>query len=179
MDADFYTSGPCNRFNTFSGDDGSLQELLGAYGIETEAVYGALSEADFMYEIERGVPIIIQWAGEGLVGHFVVAYDFDTDAGGDTLIYFMDPWPQKGVSMASYDWMMMSPTNEPDFHIWFHTLIPIAPATQFCDSQSSCSFTEVRHPEVQPQGATERPSTDGCQLHQGAPDAPSILQILF
>ena len=64
-----------------------IQRTLAAYGIRSQVINRGLSLSEVKYEIDQGRPIVVFYIGSSFVGHFVLAYGYDSSGN----IYIHDP----------------------------------------------------------------------------------------
>jgi len=80
--------------------------------IATTTYSRALTQTEIGTEINASRPFVIRWGWDSGGGHFVVARGLTGD-----MAYLMDPWPDNGPTVNTYDWVVRGGT-----HTWTHTL---------------------------------------------------------
>ncbi len=107
----------CNYWNYNWGYEGSIEDILQHWGVNSHGVGSALGISEIQTVVGSGSPFVIRWAWTSGGGHFLVGHGII-----DTTIYYMDPWFGEGLKIANYSWVV-SDAN----HTWAHTNIITSP----------------------------------------------------
>ena len=126
----------CNLYNTLTGDAGSVSELLRYYGYPGEMIHDALTFDEIVDAVSENRPLIAQWIQMGASAHFVVINGVMVDEAGEQFVYFFDPWPGEGASIASYEWLRGGTSDDDVVHVWMKTIVGV-PGSEFSCSDAS------------------------------------------
>lgn len=93
----------CNYPNQMWGDPGSAQAVMQEWGVQNYGYYPNLSPEQIQSELAAAHPFIMLWSwttggGHALVGHGLIG----------SSLYYMDPWPGDGYTIADYSWVVSS-----------------------------------------------------------------------
>lgn len=111
----FYSSVKgCNKANFLYGTDGSIEGILGNWGVDSVGSDSALTWTESVDELDNGYPFVIRFGWSSGGGHFLVGYGYITTG---SYLKYMDPWPGEGYTTSLYSWVYSA-----DDHDWTHTL---------------------------------------------------------
>lgn len=102
----------CNQANYLYGWNGSIEDILQNWSVNSTGRNYALPQATVSSEIGAGRPFVIRWGWNPQGGHFVVGRGIEGNN-----VHYMDPWPGNGYTIATYNWVV-SGSN----HTWTHSL---------------------------------------------------------
>lgn len=116
------------------GSEGSFQAILQNWGVDNVERAYALSQATVTSEINALRPFEIRWGWYTGGGHFLVGRGIE-----DSTVYYMDPWPGEGYSIAYYSWVV-----DNGVHTWTHSLQITTDLLPICQvSPTSLNFDTV------------------------------------
>lgn len=101
----------CNYWNYNWGENGSIEDILKNWGVESYGYSSALTLPEVEREIKAHRPFIIRWGWTGGGGHFLVGHGLENG-----MLHYMDPWYSEGLKVAVYDWVVAGST-----HTWTDT----------------------------------------------------------
>jgi len=93
-----------------------------------------MSQVEVQNQIDSGRPFVIRWGWYTGGGHFLVGHGIE-----DSTVYYMDPWPGEGYSIAYYSWVV-----DNGIHAWTHSLQLTTDLLPICQvSPTSLNFDTV------------------------------------
>jgi len=104
-----------NQPNNMYGSNGSVQNILNAWGVSNTAYNSASSWNSVVADINANRPFVIRYGWTGGGGHIMVGRGYET-YNGVNYIYIMNPWPGEGQTYRTYS----SAVYASD-HQWTHT----------------------------------------------------------
>ena len=104
-----------NQPNSMYGSNGSVQNILRAWGVANTAYNSASSWSSVVSDINANRPFVIRYGWTGGGGHIMVGRGYET-ANGVNYVYIMNPWPGEGQTYRTYN----SAVYASD-HQWTHT----------------------------------------------------------
>ncbi|MDM5179220.1 C39 family peptidase [Massilia sp. DJPM01] len=104
-----------NQPNNMYGSNGSVQNILNAWGVSNGAYSVASSWNSVVYDINANRPFVIRYGWSNGGGHILVGRGYAT-TNGVNYVYIMDPWPGEGQTYRTYN----SAVSASD-HRWTHT----------------------------------------------------------
>ncbi|MYN16963.1 hypothetical protein GTP81_09375 [Rugamonas sp. FT107W] len=104
-----------NQPNNMYGSNGSVQNILNAWGVSNTAYNYASSWSSVVADINANRPFVIRYGWTGGGGHIMVGRGYET-YNGVNYIYIMNPWPGEGQTYRTYS----SAVYASD-HQWTHT----------------------------------------------------------
>lgn len=104
-----------NQPNNMYGSNGSVQNILKAWGVANTAYNSASSWNSVVSDINANRPFVIRYGWTGGGGHIMVGRGYET-ANGVNYVYIMNPWPGEGQTYRTYS----SAVYASD-HQWTHT----------------------------------------------------------
>ncbi|MCU6502600.1 C39 family peptidase [Rugamonas sp. A1-17] len=104
-----------NQPNNMYGSNGSVQNILNAWGVSNTAYNSASSWNSVVSDINANRPFVIRYGWTGGGGHIMVGRGYET-YNGVNYIYIMNPWPGEGQTYRTYS----SAVSASD-HQWTHT----------------------------------------------------------
>jgi hypothetical protein len=104
----------CNRANFLYGSDGSIEGILGNWGVDSYGSDTYLSWAECVSELDNSYPFVMRFGWTTGGGHFLVAYGYISSG---SYLKYMDPWPGEGYTTSLYTYVVSSTD-----HDWTHTL---------------------------------------------------------
>ncbi|GJI98872.1 hypothetical protein RugamoR57_55900 [Duganella caerulea] len=104
-----------NQPNNMYGSNGSVQNILRAWGVSNTAYNYASSWSSVVSDINANRPFVIRYGWTGGGGHIMVGRGYET-YNGVNYIYIMNPWPGEGQTYRTYS----SAVSASD-HQWTHT----------------------------------------------------------
>src|SRR5699024_2109725 len=113
----FNWSSPVNSPNAMYGQSGSIQDILGAWGVGNQGYASHLSWNAIVSDVNADRPFVIRFGWYGGGGHFLVGYGY-YDLEGTAMVGYMNPWPGEGYTWSNYSWTV----NAAYDHSWTHTL---------------------------------------------------------
>lgn len=105
-----------NRPNSLFGTNGSVQNILSAWGVYTYAYNYASSWNSVVWDTNNNKPFVIRFGWTNGGGHIMVGKGYEI-WNGNYYVMYMNPWPGEGDSEDLYNWMVSSYD-----HRWTHTL---------------------------------------------------------
>ena len=181
LTADFDSPHWCNTYNTLNGGDDNVRDLVQGYGIDG-MISDALTFAETAAAISEGRPLIVQWLRMGASAHFIVINGYQVTADGEQLIYYIDPWPGEGASVATYEWMRASDIDKDTFHVWSKTLVGLT-CTGFSCAAPPANGITCDYPAVSDVHRIETDSgSDGassCGIVPRRSSGPSLWGLFF
>jgi hypothetical protein len=111
----FYWNSYANQPNNMYGSNGSVQNILNAWGVSNGAYNVASSWSSVVWDINARRPFVMRYGWTNGGGHIMVGRGYQTYAGVNYL-YIMDPWPGEGLTYRTYN----SAVSAAD-HRWTHT----------------------------------------------------------
>lgn len=112
---DFWWNSNANQPNSMYGSNGSVQNILSAWGVPNTAYNWASSWGSVMADINANRPFVMRYGWTSGGGHIMVGSGYD-GGNGPYWIYIMNPWPGEGWTWTTYD----SAVSASD-HKWTHT----------------------------------------------------------
>lgn len=109
----------CNYWNYMYNTDGSIEDILNHWGIQSDPYAAHFSRTKVTNVINDNRPFIIRWGWSSGGGHFLAGHGFQNDN-----IHYMNPWFGEGLKTGSYAWVCSSSS-----HTWTHTLEVTTPYT--------------------------------------------------
>lgn len=111
----FWWNSYANQPNSMYGSNGSVQNILRAWGVSNTAHYTASSWSSVVYDINANRPFVIRYGWSNGGGHIMVGrgYQVYNNVG---YIAIMDPWPGEGQT-----WRTHSSAVSAYDHRWTHT----------------------------------------------------------
>ncbi|MBN1274419.1 MAG: C39 family peptidase [Candidatus Aminicenantes bacterium] len=107
----------CNYWNYMFDTDGSIEDILNNWGIQSDPYNSNLTRSKVTNIINDNRPFIMRWGWTGGGGHFLVGHGFENDN-----IHYMDPWYGEGLKIGTYAWVCASSD-----HTWTHSLVMTTP----------------------------------------------------
>ena len=104
-----------NQPNGMYGSNGSVQNILKAWGVTNTAYNSASSWSSVVSDINANRPFVIRYGWTSGGGHIMVGRGYET-ANGVNYLYIMNPWPGEGQTYRSY-----SSAVAASDHQWTHT----------------------------------------------------------
>jgi hypothetical protein len=104
-----------NQPNNMNGSNGSVQNILGAWGVPNTALSNYLSWAHVVSDIAANRPFVIRYGWSNGGGHIMVGRGYES-VNGVNYLYIMNPWPGEGMTYGTYN----STVSSSD-HQWTHT----------------------------------------------------------
>ena len=104
----------CNKANWLYGTDGSIEGILGNWGVSSEGTEEVLTWSASVEELDNGYPFVMRFGWSSGGGHFLVTYGYISSG---SYLKYMDPWPGEGYTTALYSWVVSASD-----HDWTHTL---------------------------------------------------------
>jgi len=104
-----------NQPNNMYGSNGSVQNILRAWGVSNTAYNYASSWSSVVADINANRPFVMRYGWTGGGGHIMVGRGYET-YNGVNYIYIMNPWPGEGQTYRTYS----SAVSASD-HQWTHT----------------------------------------------------------
>lgn len=111
----FNWSSYANQPNNMYGTNGSVQNILNAWGVSNGAYNYASSWSSVQWDINANRPFVIRYGWTNGGGHIMVGRGYET-YNGVNYIYIMNPWPGEGQTYRTYS----SAVSAYD-HRWTHT----------------------------------------------------------
>jgi hypothetical protein len=111
----FNWNSPANQPNNMYGSNGSVQNILNAWGVSNGAYSVASSWNSVVADINANRPFVMRYGWSNGGGHIMVGRGYET-ANGVNHVYIMDPWPGEGQTYRTYN----SAVSASD-HRWTHT----------------------------------------------------------
>ncbi len=111
----FNWSSYANQPNSMYGTNGSVQNILNAWGVSNGAYNYASSWSSVQWDINANRPFVIRYGWTNGGGHIMVGRGYET-YNGVNYIYIMNPWPGEGQTYRTYS----SAVSAYD-HRWTHT----------------------------------------------------------
>ncbi|HEX8610402.1 MAG TPA: C39 family peptidase [Telluria sp.] len=111
----FNWNSPANQPNNMYGSNGSVQNILKAWGVANGAYSVASSWSSVVSDINANRPFVMRYGWSNGGGHIMVGRGYET-ANGVNNVYIMDPWPGEGQTYRTYN----SAVSASD-HRWTHT----------------------------------------------------------
>jgi Peptidase_C39 like family len=111
----FNWNSQANQPNSMYGDNGSVQDILNAWGVPNTALSNYLSWAHVVSDIGANRPFVMRYGWTNGGGHIVVGRGYET-VNGVNYLYIMNPWPGEGMTYGTYD----STVSDYD-HQWTNT----------------------------------------------------------
>ncbi len=104
----------CNKANWLYGTSGSIEGILGNWGVSSEGTEDILSWSASVQELDNGYPFVMRFGWSTGGGHFLVTYGYISSG---SYLKYMDPWPGEGYTTSLYSWVVSASD-----HDWTHTL---------------------------------------------------------
>jgi hypothetical protein len=104
----------CNKANWLYGTDGSIEGILGNWGVGSEGTEDVLTWSAGVQELDNGYPFVMRFGWSTGGGHFLVTYGYISSG---SYLKYMDPWPGEGYTTSLYTWVVSASD-----HDWTHTL---------------------------------------------------------
>lgn len=104
-----------NQPNNMYGSNGSVQNILKAWGVPNGAYNVASSWSSVVSDINANRPFVMRYGWTNGGGHIMVGRGYET-YNGVNYVYIMDPWPGEGQTWRTYG----SAVQAYD-HRWTHT----------------------------------------------------------
>ena len=104
-----------NQPNSMYGTNGSVQNILAAWGVPNGAYNTASSWSTVVNDININRPFVMRYGWSNGGGHIMVGRGYETYNGAN-YIYIMDPWPGEGQT-----WRTHSSAVSASDHRWTHT----------------------------------------------------------
>ncbi len=104
-----------NQPNSMYGSNGSVQNILKAWGVANGAYSVASSWSSVVSDINANRPFVMRYGWSNGGGHILVGRGYQT-YNGVNYVYIMDPWPGEGMTYRTY----ASAVSASD-HRWTHT----------------------------------------------------------
>ena len=114
----FNWNSPANQPNGMYGSNGSVQNILNAWGVPNTAYSTASSWSSVQYDINNNRPFVIRYGWSSGGGHIMVGYGYYV-TNNVAYIRIMNPWPGEGYTSRTYS----SAVSASD-HQWTHTQRP-------------------------------------------------------
>lgn len=111
----FYWNSYANQPNNMYGSNGSVQNILAAWGVPNGAYNVASSYTSVVSDINASRPFVMRYGWTNGGGHIMVGRGYET-YNGVAYVYIMDPWPGEGQTRRTYN----SAVAASD-HRWTHT----------------------------------------------------------
>lgn len=111
----FNWNSQANQPNNMYGSNGSVQNILNAWGVSNGAYSVASSWNSVVSDINANRPFVMRYGWSNGGGHIMVGRGYET-ANGVNYVYIMDPWPGEGQTWRTYN----SAVSASD-HRWTHT----------------------------------------------------------
>ncbi|RFP07956.1 MULTISPECIES: C39 family peptidase [unclassified Duganella] len=112
---DFNWNSNANQPNNMYGSNGSVQNILKAWGVNNTAYNSASSWNSVVSDVNANRPFVIRYGWTNGGGHIMVGRGYET-ANGVNYVYIMNPWPGEGQTYRTYS----SAVSASD-HQWTHT----------------------------------------------------------
>lgn len=104
-----------NQPNSMYGTNGSVQNILAAWGVPNGAYSVASSWSTVVADINANRPFVMRYGWTSGGGHIMVGRGYEV-YGGYNYIYIMNPWPGEGQT-----WRTHSSAVAASDHRWTHT----------------------------------------------------------
>ncbi|MET3132995.1 hypothetical protein AAKU55_003277 [Oxalobacteraceae bacterium GrIS 1.11] len=104
-----------NQPNSIYGTNGSVQNILNAWGVPNSAYNSASSWNTVVSDINANRPFVIRYGWSNGGGHIMVGRGYET-WNGVNYVYIMNPWPGEGQTYRSYNSAVWASD-----HQWTHT----------------------------------------------------------
>jgi hypothetical protein len=112
----FYWNSYANQPNGMYGGGGTIQGILGNWGVSSYGNGYALNWSAVVTEINNKRPFVMRYGWTSGGGHFIVGSGYNDNSGTRRLAY-MNPWPGEGYTWVNYYWAVSA--ND---HSWTNTL---------------------------------------------------------
>jgi hypothetical protein len=104
----------CNKANWLYGTSGSIEGILGNWGVDSTGMEEVLTWTESVQELDNGYPFVMRFGWSSGGGHFLVTYGYISSG---SYLKYMDPWPGEGYTTSLYSWVVSASD-----HDWTHTL---------------------------------------------------------
>jgi hypothetical protein len=104
----------CNKANYLYGTSGSIEGILGNWGVDSTGMEEVLTWTESVQELDNGYPFVMRFGWSSGGGHFLVTYGYISSG---SYLKYMDPWPGEGYTTSLYSWVVSASD-----HDWTHTL---------------------------------------------------------
>jgi hypothetical protein len=111
------TANQANSLEKPNGVAGALMWFGGRYSTFQPK---PLTYQEIAYAISSYDPVVIGWGWDGGGGHAIVAYGYDDNG---AMLYYMNPWPNEGMEIGQYAWMLRGAKPGSGTHTWTASLI--------------------------------------------------------
>jgi len=112
----FNWSHSCNQPNGMYGGNGTIEDILSNWGLNSYGGYYYLYWSTCKTEVDNSRPFVMRFGWTGGGGHFLCCYGYWV-SGGTNYLGYMDPWPGEGYTWSTYNYVVSSSD-----HNWTHTL---------------------------------------------------------
>lgn len=123
------SSSKCNKTNTLHGDDGSVDEILLHYGVDSDYDGSPLSYDEVVTQINTGRPFLMRWGWTSGGGHALIGYGYY-----GSNMYYMNPSAGKGYTISKYSWVVSSSDHEWTSTLLMNTIPFLSDLTPFAPS---------------------------------------------
>ncbi len=111
----FWWNSYANQPNNMYGSNGSVQNILNAWGVSNGAYYTASSWNSVVWDVNNNRPFVMRYGWTNGGGHIMVGHGYQV-YNGVNYIHIMDPWPGEGLTVRTHN----SAVYASD-HRWTHT----------------------------------------------------------
>jgi hypothetical protein len=115
-----WTDGTANRaIERLYGTAPSVSDLMAHFGKPCTGRNSPLSFSEIQAEIGAKRPLFMNWEWSWGGGHVLACIGWNTEAGNQEVMV-MDPWPNEGIKLISYEWACAGgdPSKGTGTHTW-------------------------------------------------------------